>query len=58
MVAMETMVATAACRARVNGMLSSCNSGSRSRPVINDEDGIENIVTTERTYFNHGQNIL
>jgi hypothetical protein len=37
-VAMETMVATAACRARLNGVLSSCNGSSRSRTVIDAED--------------------
>jgi hypothetical protein len=36
---METVVATTACRARLSGVLSSCNGGSRSRHVIGDEDG-------------------
>jgi hypothetical protein len=37
--AMEIVVAMATCRARLNGVLSSCNGGSRSRSVISDEDG-------------------
>jgi hypothetical protein len=36
---METVVAMTACRARLSGVLSSCNGGSRSRHVIGDEDG-------------------
>jgi hypothetical protein len=39
MVVMEIVVATAACRARLSNVLSSCNGGSRSRPIIGDEDG-------------------
>jgi hypothetical protein len=56
------VVATTVCRARLSDMLPSCNGGSMSRPIIGDEDGqfglqsrIENIVTAEITYCNHGQ---
>jgi hypothetical protein len=39
MVVMETVVATAACRARLTSVLSGCNGGSSRRFVIGDEDG-------------------
>jgi hypothetical protein len=38
-VVMETVVAMAACRARLSSVLSGCNGGSSRRFIIGDEDG-------------------